>query len=71
MKKNEIYPMSMLSKKLTSEQVKKFSKNYEFKKTDKYFHFDAENEILESLNDEDVDFYNANVEESKKLRIAA
>lgn len=67
MKKNEIYPMSMLHEKLTEEQIKKFSKNYEFNEGDKYFHFDTERELLESLNDEDVNFYNTNIEESKRL----
>ena len=67
MKKNEIYPMSMLREKLSEAQIKSYSKNYEFNESDKYFHFDTERELLESLNDEDVNFYNANIEESKRL----
>ena len=67
MKKNEIYPMSMLHEKLSEEQIKNFSKNYEFNESDKYFHFDTEREFLESLNDEDVNTYNGYVEESQRL----
>lgn len=62
-----IYPMSALREKLTEEQIKKFSKNYEFNESDKYFHFDTEREFLESLNEEDVETYNENVEESQRL----
>lgn len=67
MKKNEIYPMSMLREKLNEEQIKNFSKNYEFNESDKYFHFDTECEFLESLNDEDVNTYNGYVEEGQRL----
>ena len=67
MKKNEIYPMSMLHEKLSEEQIKNFSKNYEFNESDKYFHFDIEREFLESINDEDVNTYNGYVEESQRL----
>lgn len=67
MKSNTIYPMSALREKLTDEQIKSFSERYEFNESDKYFHFDTEREFLESLNDEDVDFYNKNVAESERL----
>ena len=71
MKKNEIYPMSMLHEKLTEEQIKKFSKNYEFSKKDKYFHCSVEEEFLESLNEEDIAYFNEGMAESQKLRFVA
>ena len=56
-----VYPMSKLASMLSAEEVERFSKNYSFSEDDKYFHFDEDKEFLESLNDEDINFYNKNV----------
>ena len=71
MKKNEIYPMSMLRDKLSEEQVKKFSEKYEFSENDPYFHCSVEDEFLESLTEEDIAFFNEGMSETHKLRFAA
>ena len=71
MKKNEIYPMSMLREKLSEEQIAKFSEKYEFNESDKYFHCSVEDEFLESLNEDEIAYFNEGMSESQKLRFAA
>ena len=66
-----VYPMSKLSSMLSVEEVERFSKNYVFSEDDKYFHFDEEKEFLESLNDEDINFYNKNVPTNEILLMVA
>ena len=71
MNKRFIYPMSKLSEMLTEEEVAEMSKNSEFNSEDEYFHFDKDENFLESLNEEDIQFYNENVPKDKVLLMAA
>ena len=66
-----VYPMSKLTSMLSAEEVERFSKNYVFSEDDKYFHFDEDKEFLESLNDEDINFYNKNVPTNEVLLMVA
>ena len=66
-----VYPMSKLASMLSAEEVERFSKNYVFSEDDKYFHFDEDKEFLESLNDEDINFYNKNVPTNEVLLMVA
>ena len=67
MKKNLVYDMSEVNKMFTKEQVEKMSTYTNFNYEDAYFHYNEEDGWIESLNDEDINFYNENVEESEKL----
>ena len=67
MKKNLVYKMSEIDKMFTKDQVKKMSANTEFNYEDPYFHCDLENGWIESLTDEDIDYYNQHVEENNML----
>lgn len=71
MEKRFVYPMSKLSEMLTEEEITKMSENSEFNREDAYFHFDKEENFLESLNEEDIKFYNENVPKNKSLLMAA
>lgn len=71
MNKRFIYPMSKLSEMLTEEEIARMSVMSEFNRKDKYFHFDKDENFLESLNEEDIDFYNENVPKDKVLLMAA
>ena len=62
-----VYPMSKLHKMLSEDEIKKFSENYSFDEEDAYFHMDEEEEFLESLSEEDIEFYNENVPTDKIL----
>ena len=65
-----VYEMSMLDKFFTEDEVEKMSERTSFDKEDKYFHFDDDAEDgawIESLNDEDISFYNENVPLDKIL----
>ena len=66
MRKN-VYKMSEVNKMFTKEQVEKMSTNTEFNYEDAYFHYDEESGWIESLNDEDIEFYNKHVEDKDKL----
>ena len=70
MNKRFYYPMSKLSEMLTEEEIARMSVASEFNREDKYFHFDKDENFLESLNDEDIDFYNENVPKDKVLLAA-
>lgn len=64
-----VYPMSSLNKFFTDSEVEGMSKR-EFDKNDEFFHFDEDAEDgawIESLNDEDISFYNENVPLDKVL----
>ena len=63
--------MSKLSEMLTEEEIARMSVMSEFNRKDKYFHFDKDENFLESLNEEDIDFYNENVPKDKALLMAA
>lgn len=71
MNKRFIYPMSKLSEMLTEEEIARMSVMSEFNREDEYFHFDKEENFLESLNGEDIKFYNENVPKDKVLLMAA
>lgn len=66
-----VYPMAQLRNKLTEEQIAKYSERYDFSENDKYFHYDEDAELLESLNDEDINFFNKSVEPNEMLMILA
>jgi len=71
MNKRLIYPMSKLSEMLNEDEIAKMSENYEFNREDAYFHFDKEENFLESLNEEDINSYNEKMPKSKQLLMAA
>lgn len=71
MNKRFIYPMSKLSEMLTEEEIARMSVMSEFNREDEYFHFDKEENFLESLNAEEIEFYNENVPKDKVLLMAA
>ena len=71
MNKRFIYPMSKLSEMLTEEEIARMSVMSEFNHEDAYFHFDKDENFLESLNEEDIKFYNENIPKDKVLLMAA
>jgi len=62
-----VYPMSQLRKKLTDEQIAKYSEKYDFNEKDAFFHYDEDAEMLESLNEDEINFYNEGMEPTNKL----
>jgi len=63
------YPMNTIGSYLSESEIKSLSENYEFNPEDAYFHADPEKGMLESLNEEDINFYNANVPTDKKILV--
>ena len=55
-----VYPMSMIGKFFTKEEVEKMSQTTQFDYENEYFHFDenCENPWIESIDDADIKFYN-------------
>lgn len=55
-----VYPMSMLNKMFTPEEVEKMSERTHFDSENDFFHFDenADEPWIESINEEDFNYYN-------------
>ena len=66
-----IHKMSNLSKFFTAEEVEKMSETTEFNESDEFFHFNEEEGWIESLNEEDIKFYNEGMPKDKILIKAA
>jgi hypothetical protein len=61
-----VYPMSMLNKMFTPEEVEKMSER-DFNESDEFFHFDEDEGWIESFNEEDFKFYNSAMPTDKIL----
>lgn len=66
-----VYPMSAIDKFFTEEEIAEMSKRTEFSKEDGYFHFNEEEGWIESLSEEDFNFYNEGMPKDKILLKAA
>ena len=66
-----VYPMSKISEMLSEDEIKKMSERYSFDREDEYFHFDKDGNFLESLSEEDINYYNEDMPKNQQLVIAA
>lgn len=66
-----VYPMNVVNKFFTDEEIARMSESREFDKEDEFFHFDEEEGWIESLNESDFKAYNESVPTDKILLKAA
>ena len=62
-----VYPMAMVDKMFSAEEIDKMSERREFNREDALFHFSEEEGWIESINEEDFQFYNKSVPTNKVL----
>ena len=64
-----MYPMSMLHEMLTGKQIADYSKNYYFDESDEFFHFDHEEQMLESCGEIEIEWHNDGLPVADRLVI--
>lgn len=62
-----MFPMSMLHELLTADQIANYSKFYNFDESDPFFHFDHDEEFLESCDMDSIEWYNDGMDDEDML----
>ena len=64
-----MYPMNLLRTILSEEGIALYSKNYHFDESDEFFHFDHEEQMLESCGEIEIEWHNDGLPVADRLVI--